>query len=122
MDLAKGPNYTYAAEVMVVHDGDTITCRVDLGFRLLKIDQFRLAGINAPELNAGGDKSKKWLTDQIMDKTVMLKVYKNPEKFGRWLADVYLDLSGKSMNQQMIDLGLAAAWDGKGPRPQPVEK
>jgi micrococcal nuclease len=46
-----GPAYVYKAEVTAVHDGDTITADVDLGFDVwMRNQSIRLFGINAPEL------------------------------------------------------------------------
>ena len=43
--------YTYRAKITKVHDGDTLTVDIDLGFGvMLTSQQVRLKGINAPEL------------------------------------------------------------------------
>jgi endonuclease YncB( thermonuclease family) len=63
------PLYRYRAEVKKVVDGDTIICLVDLGFKTFSQRIVRLAGINAPEINAKDDgeraraiSAKKYLT------------------------------------------------------------
>jgi endonuclease YncB( thermonuclease family) len=46
----EGALYFYKAEVRDVHDGDTVTADIDLGFSTWLHDQkLRLYGINAPE-------------------------------------------------------------------------
>ena len=44
------PSYLYAATVVNIVDGDTLDLRIDLGFRTERVDRFRLANIDAPEL------------------------------------------------------------------------
>jgi hypothetical protein len=45
-----GPAYRYRAVVTAVHDGDTITADVLLGFHITRSQVFRLLGCNAREL------------------------------------------------------------------------
>jgi len=47
------PPYVYRAEIVGVHDGDTVTARVDVGFSVSTYTDLRLLGINAPELKSG---------------------------------------------------------------------
>lgn len=42
--------YEYAATVLAVHDGDTVTINLDLGFHTWLKTDVRLFGIDAPEL------------------------------------------------------------------------
>lgn len=45
------PRFDYKVEeVLSVHDGDTFTCRLDLGLDVKRVVIIRLARINAPEL------------------------------------------------------------------------
>src|SRR5205814_7565302 len=46
--------YDYRATVVAVHDGDTVTLDVDLGYHLHQTGPYRLAGCNARELHAPG--------------------------------------------------------------------
>ena len=106
--------FIYDAHVTKVYDGDTITADIDLGFKTIKKGvKFRLYGINTPEVR-GPEKeqgyiSRDWLREKILDKKVIIRSIKDKQgKYGRWLAEVYLEpISDKSLNQQMVDLGLA---------------
>lgn len=105
--------YTYSAKIVDVHDGDTVTAIVDLGFKIQIEIKVRLYGINTPEITGAsreeGLKSKQRVVSLIMGKNVILKTYKDKqEKFGRWLADIYInEKSTKSINQTLIEEGLA---------------
>lgn len=106
--------YEYKAKVVRVYDGDTITCDIDLGFfTWIKDQSIRLAGIDTPEIRGEerpkGLVSAEWLRERILDKEVILKTYKDSKgKYGRWLADVYLD--DVNMNQALLDEGLAEPY------------
>lgn len=124
--------YTYTAKAIKVIDGDTVKLEVDPGFRLRFTDNFRLEGINAPELNQeGGLASKKYLEELLFDKIatspnslfegnvtlVPKELYirtSKPEKYGRWLVTIWTgdtdDSQDLSVNQNMIDQGHATEY------------
>lgn len=108
--------YVYKASVIDVYDGDTITALVDLGFHIKMQIKVRLYGINTPEITGitrpAGLRSKERVVELIHGKDVILKTYKDKqEKFGRWLADVYVDdVNTKSINQLLVEEGLATPF------------
>lgn len=86
--------YWYQAEVLSVHDGDTMTLKIDMGRRIFIIDSIRLYRINAPELSqAGGKEAREFLRMTCPKGSVVrVQTFKNKEdKYGRWLGDVYID-------------------------------
>jgi endonuclease YncB( thermonuclease family) len=104
--------------VIKVYDGDTITIASKLPFLDSPIYRFsvRLLGIDCPEIKGKDDNecqcaqlAKKELTDMIMNKVVRLENIQT-EKYGRLLADVYLD--NLHINKHMIDKRLAVCYDG----------
>lgn len=106
--------YEYKANIIDVYDGDTVTAVVDLGFDIRFENNFRLNGINAPELR-GSDKisgiaSRDALRGLIMGKDVIIKTIKDrKEKYGRYLATIYVQ-SGETMinvNEWMVNNGFA---------------
>jgi endonuclease YncB( thermonuclease family) len=112
--------------ILKVHDGDTIKVEIDLGFGIRKTEDFRLAGINAPELNTpAGQVAWHFLSDVLGNPqgNLVLVVYEQKEKYGRYLAWVYKGLSqgAASVNQLMIDSRNAAEWNGQGAKPLPPE-
>jgi micrococcal nuclease len=107
--------YEYRAIVTRVYDGDTITVDIDLGFYTwIKSQVIRLYGIDTPEIRGEerpeGLVSAEWLRSRILDKEVILKTHKDQKgKYGRWLAEVYLD--GVNLNEKLIEEGLAEPYE-----------
>lgn len=114
--------YEYRARVASVYDGDTVRLDVDLGFKswLMNVP-FRLAGIDAVELGSErGREARDWLRARLpVGHPVVLITQKDKtEKYGRYLAEIYLPESPDpvtSLNQQLVDAGYAVPYDG-GPR------
>lgn len=111
------PQYVYNALVTNVVDGDTIDATVYLGFYVAASIRFRLKGINTPEMNdsdpvirEAAQRAKKRVQDLILNKQVSLRSFKT-DKYGRWLADIYLD-QNSTINNLLINEGLAVAYTG----------
>jgi endonuclease YncB( thermonuclease family) len=121
--------YQYVAYVTAVHDGDTLTCRVDLGFDTWRVQNVRLVGINARELSQPGGKeardhlrsilwpphtpSDAWVAEP---KVGLISVAY--DKYGDRV-DGDVPLNGESLSARMIRDGFAAPWDGRGKAPVP---
>ena len=88
--------YTYKAKVTNVHDGDSITMDVDLGFGvILKDRKMRLMYVDAPEIinetKEIGIASKNALEEKILNKNVFIVTAKDKhEMFGRYLVTIYV--------------------------------
>lgn len=84
----------YRATVLSVYDGDTITCNIDIGFDLYKLEKVRLSGIDAPEVRGSerleGLKSRDALRELTLGKQLRL-VNEGTGKYGRTIATLYLD-------------------------------
>lgn len=105
-------------KVIKVYDGDTITIAAKLPYPESPIYRIsvRLNGIDTPEIK-GQTQREKDLAKQIRDilqKKIMNKIVElkktSSEKYGRLLADVYLD--GICINDWMIEQGYAVKYDG----------
>lgn len=89
--------HEYSATVISVYDGDTITVCVDLGFHISQTMSVRLARINSPEVRGAssedGLKARDFLRSLLpVGEKVTLVTHKDGrEKYGRYLADVYLN-------------------------------
>ena len=98
----------FDAKVVRVKDGDTIQLRIDdrdFDFPL------RLANIAAPELDEeGGERSHKWLDNQIRGKDVTILLDdKRVEKWGRLLGEVLF--TGMNMNDMSLDFGYSIKFE-----------
>ena len=107
--------YNYRAIVKSVHDGDTFTVDIDLGFGVWFKDQnIRLYGINAPEVKGEfrslGFTSRDRLSELTINKEIILETIKDKkEKYGRWLGIVLVD--GKNVNDLLVEEGFAKRYE-----------
>tara|TARA_Y100000310_G_C20588624_1_gene766761 strand:+ start:871 stop:1323 length:453 start_codon:yes stop_codon:yes gene_type:complete len=98
----------FTAEVVKVHDGDTVTLRWndrDFDFPL------RLINVAAPELNEkGGKESKNWLENQVLGTMVDIKMTQRNrvDKFGRLLGN--LVHHGRDMGEESMLMGHSKSW------------
>jgi len=107
-----------SGRVIKVYDGDTITIVAKLPYKESPLYKFsvRLNGIDCPEIKGENDDekqcaqlAKKELEGLILNKQINLKNLAT-EKYGRILADVYLD--DLHLNKHMIDKRFAVCYDG----------
>jgi endonuclease YncB( thermonuclease family) len=117
--------YIYRATVLEVHDGDTFTADLDLGFNIHIQYRVRLAGCNAIELkDSGGQEARQHLLTLLPLGSVCLVSSVHYDKYGGRIDAVVRigearDEARDSVALIMISDGYAAAWDGTGPRPTP---
>ncbi len=111
-------DYSYRATLVRILDGDSIVCDIDLGFYMTARMPVRLAHINAKERNEiGGKEATEHLKVLLGDGALLLRTYKPKDKFGRYLAEVFvkcnqIDRLDMNINQQMIEDGFAIAYEG----------
>ena len=108
--------YFYEAKVINVVDGDTIDCKVDLGFYTYVEMRFRLNGVDTAELHSKDEtkralakQAKEFVTNTILNKDVLLQTFKQ-DKYGRFLCEVFIDDS--SVNRRLIEMGLGESYEG----------
>lgn len=123
------PNYQYNATLNRVIDGDTVILDVDLGFNITASIDFRLAGINCPEVTgktkAAGEAAKAATLSQLGSVATMSVVSAKTDKYGRWLGTIYLiDANSKvvCLNDWLVANGYAQLYDGEGPKPESKKK
>ena len=129
---------SYRAQCINVVDGDTADFLVDLGFRQYMKTRFRFARINTPELSSA-DPAVRAKAQEAKDFVIKaigslqgpaftdnayncrLVAAKDPDNYGRWLAEVYYAPGGDpargsyvelSLNQALLDTGLAVLYKG----------
>lgn len=108
-------SYVYRHVVVdKVIDGDTVTLSIDLGNKITWKDNFRLNGVDTPERGQPGyADATTFLIQLLKDGVSRVETFK-PDKYGRWLADIYVSVSGgeQLVNQQMIAAGHAKPYFG----------
>lgn len=96
-----------AADVRVV-DGDTLEATVLLPMRTLRREVFRLARINAPEMNTtAGKLAKIALVEKLKGQDVSIGAA-GTEKYGRWLGEVCL--GEESVNDWLVAMEYAKEY------------
>ena len=109
-----------AVKVTKIVDGDTIDVLIDLGFCIVIKQRLRLSNVNTPEMHdpdpikrEAAQRAKDYLTDVLLGKPVIIVTEKTTEKYGRYLAEVFLENSDKSLfsiNDSLLDLGYAIEY------------
>jgi len=120
--MVKKQKYIYEAKVLSIHDGDTISVEIDLGFQMRFTDKIRFYGVNAPELKIRNENKKLVSNPQgqitlqaiqslikVGDIIIIETIKDNKEKYGRYLANIYVTDKDKQIfvNQYLLDNELA---------------
>ena len=114
--------WVWRASYVSAHDGDTVTCVLDLGIGLTITTPLRLLEVYAPELSEENglkarDLTRDWFrwANQIMLRNgnkwpLIVRTYKaDPrEKYGRWLARIWRKSDRACLNEAIVSAGLAA--------------
>jgi len=106
--------YEYNIAITSVYDGDTITGDLDLGFyTTLRQQKFRLIYIDTEEiknkdeiLKSKAIEARDFLRNLVEGKACKIKCH-GKDKYGRWLAELFIEGYDKSANQILLDEGLA---------------
>ena len=115
--LRKRP-YVYKARVKRVVDGDTLVCRVDLGFRTFRTVRFRLAYIDCPEIGTSeGIAARDFVVEELKGLDFVMIHSVGLDMYGRDLAEVFYSPKshdpkwvinkGLYLNQEILDAGHA---------------
>src|SRR3954454_5996282 len=107
----------YPGVVDLVHDGDTVNVKLDVGFDLTIYTRVRVHGINSPELSSNAGKAARDFARTLLPAGTAVKVTSlGWDKYGgRIEGDIASD--GGDFAKAMVAAGHAKRWDGSGPRP-----
>jgi endonuclease YncB( thermonuclease family) len=102
----------YPAEVLDVHDGDTMTLALDLGFDITFRSRCRVFGINAPELSTDAGKEALAYAYTLVQPGDLVTVTSHGwDKYGgRFDGEITL-LDGRNFGVEMVRAGHAAVKD-----------
>jgi len=108
----------YPGIVDLVHDGDTVNVKLDVGFDLTVYTRVRINGINAPELaTADGKASRDFAQTLLPSGTEVEVVSLGWDKFGGRIEGRITAAGVGDFAAAMVAAGKAKVWDGKGARP-----
>jgi endonuclease YncB( thermonuclease family) len=117
--------YVYRiTDVVKVTDGDTYWLQLDVGFRQTMLVNIRLSGYDTPERNRGtpfekGEAVRAAVTAgqffAPVEGTLWVRTEKDPDNFGRWLGDVWVESDGdrwpeRHLGAELRSRGLASVW------------
>ena len=124
--------YIYDAKVIKVVDGDTVHLEVsrafeyeiDFGFHQRETftivrsarEKFRLARINAPEINTKEGQDASIALNMVLAKSKLTAKTGKQDKYGRWLVELYVVQDGKpdlNVNDWMVDEKYAVPYTEK---------
>lgn len=108
----KQPEWIYHAWVLRWVDGDTVRLRKDLGEETYKESNYRLNGINTPERGQLGYREATEYAETLCPPGayVVAETYKDPEKYGRYLVDLYIN--DTDVDKAIIAAGLGVEYFG----------
>mgnify|MGYP001552055722 FL=1 len=90
-DATKADLFNYRVEILKVVDGDTLWIKIYLRPRQWIKHKLRLRGLDCPELSTPEGKVAKRFVDALVAKTTSVVINTTkPDKYDRYLADVFL--------------------------------
>ena len=112
--------FRYGAKLLRVVDGDTADVMIDLGFSTWVKARLRFKGVDTWEKRtrnleekakgiAASEFTKKYL--ELNDGKFEIQSY-GKGKYGRVLAEIFIDGEEKSLNQLLIENGHAYVYEG----------
>lgn len=110
----------YRGVVELVHDGDTVNVKLDLGFDLTVYSRVRVLGINAPELSTDEGKAARDFAQKVLPAgTPVIVTSYGWDKYGGRIDGeitlltpfVYREMSYRSFMTLMLDSGNAVPYN-----------
>lgn len=103
------PAFTYAAQLIDVHDGDTIHLDIDLGFHTWRRgERYRLARINAPELSTPEGRPARDHLTLLLAAGPLVVTTSKADNYGRYLVEC--SVNGVNLNDAMLRDGFAVPY------------
>jgi len=105
--------YTYDARLIRVVDGDTLWMLICLAGTDWRREKLRLRGIDTPELGTtSGDSAKRFVQSLFKKADSCLITTTKPDKWDRYLSDVFLTTSEEAifLNNRLLETGHARRY------------
>lgn len=112
--------YTYKVEkINKIIDGDTIDVAINLGFSIIINHRVRLKDINAAEIRTlnldekkKGFIAKEWLEKELSREGEWIIETHKEDKYGRYLGTLYCVGDPVTVNEKMLNEGIAEPYLG----------
>ncbi|TVR29710.1 MAG: hypothetical protein EA404_14345 [Spirochaetaceae bacterium] len=122
--------WRFPARLYGIVDGDTLDAEIEIGFGITVQHRLRLAGIQAPEWTrsrtvAGepGYEAWRYVYQRLRANRFRAQIVSSRHgKWRRWIAEVYLADSDRSLSQELLDAGHALPWDGRSSCPSGLSR
>jgi endonuclease YncB( thermonuclease family) len=114
---SKADLFTYATALRRVVDGDTLVVALEVSPGVLLEQKLRLRGLDCPEMSTPEGRAAKRFVDALAAKTTAVVINTTkPDKYDRYLADVFLatDTGEIFLNNALLENGQAVrkdAWE-----------
>jgi len=122
LQAAEPVPYVYRVISHTVTDGDTLALVMDLGFGLRLHMSVRLDGLNAPEITGAERPAGLVVAERVRQWTAQAqRLYVRStarDKFAGRFVGVLINEAGESLNDWLLQQGLAKPYDGRGPMPR----
>jgi micrococcal nuclease len=117
--------WVFRAQALTVVDGDTLDLLIDCGLHGRRVERVRLLHVDTPETRGVADRlpglaakafAQDWLRracdwNQRADFYLVIRTVKT-DNFGRYLAEVWRDCDGASLNDDLLTAGMAVHYEG----------
>ncbi len=109
-DATKADLFTYRATILKLVDGDTLWVKIHVGQRHWLKQKLRLRDLDCPELSTPEGKAARRFVEALLGGATAVTICTTrPDKYDRYLADVYLSLSDGEiyLNNKLLSNGHA---------------
>lgn len=106
--------------VVRLRDADTLDVMADLGFSAAIKVTVRLASIDCPELKTEpGEAARQFAEEWVVANgaSFLMTTYSSKDRYGRYLARIVSESSGRDLAADLIANGHGVLWNGRGKRP-----
>lgn len=114
-EATKADLFTYSAVVRRTIDGDTLAISLQLPGRYEIEQKLRLRGVDCPEMDTAAGKAAKRFAESLVAAATAVTIYTTkPDKYDRYLADVFLaprDAEEVFLNNALLAAGHAVRMD-----------